>query len=110
MPVPYRVAGIPILSGLPAKSLFQEPIYVSSVTGSADNSGVNPRYPAATIAEVFSSNKVATNGVIIVAPGHSEAVVAAAGMVIDIAGVHIFGLGEGTARGLPCDRLRSRHP
>ena len=98
MAVPFRVAGIPILSGLPAKSLFQEPIYVSSVTGSADNDGRNPRYPAATVAEVFSSNKVATNGSIIVGPSHAESVSAAAGMVCDIAGVHILGLGEGSAR------------
>ncbi len=98
MAVPFRVAGIPILSGLPTKSLFQEPIYVSSVTGSADNSGVNPRYPAASLAEVFSSDKVGVNGVIVVGPGHSETVTAAAGILMDIAGVHIMGLGEGTAR------------
>ena len=95
---PFRVAGIPILSGLPTKSIFYEPIYVSSVLGSADNDGRNPRNPAATVAEVFSSNKVATNGSIVVGPGHSEDIIAAAGMVMDIAGVHVLGLGEGSAR------------
>ena len=98
MAVPFRVAGIPILSGLPAKSLFQEPIYVSSVTGSDDNDGRNPRYPKATVANAFSSNTVETNGSIIVGPGHAESVSTAGGITADIAGVHVLGLGEGSAR------------
>ena len=93
-----RVRGLPLIGGLPVKALFQQPIFVDSSTGSDDNDGTNPEQPLATIADAFDSSKVAANGVLIVLPGHSESVIAAAGIDADIAGVHVLGLGEGSAR------------
>ena len=93
-----RVRGLPLIGGLPVKALFQQPIFVDSNTGSDDNDGTNPEQPLATLADAFDSSKVATNGIVIVLPGHSESVTAAAGIDADIAGVHVLGLGVGSAR------------
>jgi len=93
-----RVRGLPLIGGLPVKALFQQPIFVDSNTGSDDNDGTNPEQPLATLADAFDSSKVGTNGIVIVLPGHSESVTAAAGIDADIAGVHVLGLGEGSGR------------
>jgi hypothetical protein len=100
MPIPYKVRGIPLIGGFPLKALVQEPIYVSSTHANAsdDSPGTDPDQPNATLAGAFLNNRVSTNGLIVLAPGHTEAITAAAGIVCDIAGVHVLGLGEGTAR------------
>jgi len=91
-----RVKGIPLTGQMPLKAMFQQPIFVDSSTGASDNDGTNAEQPVDSISTAF--DKVAANGVIIVLPGHSESVTAAAGIDADVAGVHVLGLGEGTAR------------
>jgi len=93
-----RIKGLPVISGLPVKSLFKQPIFVDSSTGASDNDGKNPDHPVDSISNAFKKDRVAANGLIIVLPGHSEDVTAANGILCDIAGVHVLGLGEGSAR------------
>jgi hypothetical protein len=99
MPIPFKVQGMPLIGGLPAKVLVREPIFVDSNNGSNDNSGLRPQQPLATISNAFSASKVGANGLILVAPGHSETITAAGGIdTSNASGVHVLGLGEGTAR------------
>ncbi|HRF70090.1 MAG TPA: hypothetical protein PKV66_01525 [Candidatus Pelethenecus sp.] len=72
--------------------------YVDSGTGSNSNRGNDPMTPFATIDAAIGAC-VANNGdVIVVFPGHTETVTAAAGVALDVAGVSIIGLGSGAAR------------
>lgn len=73
--------------------------YVNSATGTnAAGYGRSPESPLASLAYFFSSDKpTASNGdVVFLMPGHAETVSAAAGIVADIAGVRVVGLGTGT--------------
>ena len=97
MPIP-RIKGLPVISGLPSKSLLQKPVFVDSNSGNSGNTGKDPDRPVDSISNAFLLDKVAANGVVIVAPGHSETVTEANGILCDIAGVHVLGLGEGSAR------------
>ncbi len=75
--------------------------WVHSGTGTnAVANGRTPDGPFATIAYAFSSDVcTASKGdIIFVMPGHTETVAAAAGIVMDIAGVKVIGLGWGNQR------------
>lgn len=68
--------------------------YVDSATGTdADGYGQSPDAPFATIAYAFSSDVLTTNvgDWIIVAPGHTESVIAAGTITCDIANVRVIG-------------------
>jgi hypothetical protein len=93
-----RIKGLPVTGGLPEKALLQKPVFVDSNSGNSGNTGKDPDRPVDSISNAFLLNKVAANGLIIVAPGHSETVTAANGILCDIAGVHVKGYGEGAAR------------
>lgn len=87
-----------VLTGMAPGDVF----FVSSVTGSASNPGNSVNKPRATIESCFTPATVlveANKGDIIFAlPGHTEAVVAAGGLDLDIAGVTIYFLGDGAAQ------------
>lgn len=75
--------------------------FVSSVTGTnSAGRGFSPENPLASLAYFFSGDfPTATNGdVVYLMPGHAETVSAAAGIVCDIAGVSVIGLGRGTSQ------------
>jgi len=75
--------------------------FVSSVTGTnGAGYGRSPEAPLASLAYFFSGDfPTATNGdVVYLLPGHAETVSAAAGIVCDIAGVTIIGIGNGTSQ------------
>lgn len=75
--------------------------FVHSGTGTnAAGYGRSPESPFASIAYAFSSDVcTANNGdIIYVMPGHAETVSAAAGIVADIAGVTVKGIGSGTSQ------------
>lgn len=63
---------------------------------SSTNSGEDPTTPFATIDYAIGRCTASKGDVIIVAPGHAEAVAAAAGIAIDVAGISIIGIGNGT--------------
>jgi hypothetical protein len=72
--------------------------FVDSGTGKNSNNGRDWTSPLATI-EAAIGKCTANNGDIIwVAPGHTETISAAAGIVFDVAGVTVIGLGNGTLR------------
>lgn len=71
--------------------------YVDSNTGSDGNSGQTPERPCATIDYVISYKCTANKGdMILVMPGHAETVSSATGLVMDVAGVQVIGMGQGS--------------
>lgn len=87
------VRGMPILSAYSGNILW-----VDSGPG-VSGDGTFTR-PFSTIEEAFNSNKItASNGdIVMVKAGHAETVSAAAGIDMDIAGVTVVGLGNGSNR------------
>lgn len=86
-------------------SFYRPPFHTGNVffvhSGSGTNGtgyGRSPEAPLASLAYFFSSDfPTANNGdVVYLMPGHAETVSAAAGIVADIAGVTIIGLGNGS--------------
>lgn len=86
--IPQVGSGIPVSNGMYR--------FVSSVTGNSGNKGTSITKPLATIAAAAA--KSAINDVIIVLPGHTESVTAAAGIALTKAGLTIVGLGTGNKR------------
>lgn len=70
----------------------------SSATGATDSAsaGRTPDLPLATIDYAIGLCTANKADVIYVMPGHTESVVAAAGIDVDVAGVSIIGLGKGS--------------
>lgn len=67
----------------------------STATADTSDHGVNPTQPFATI-DFAVGRCTANNGdVIYVMPGHSETVSAAGGLDLDVAGITVFGIGNG---------------
>lgn len=73
--------------------------WVNSVTGQdANGKGKDPSSPFATIAYAFSSGVLASGDYVMVQPGHTETIVAAAGINCNVAGVTVIGLGNRGSR------------
>lgn len=72
--------------------------YVSSGTGSNSNDGLAIDTPLATIDYAVSKCTANKGDVIVVMPGHTETVTAAAGIELDVAGISVIGLGRGSVR------------
>ena len=72
----------------------------SAAAGGADTvgHGQHPDTPFDTLAYAFSSDLMASGDVVYVMPGHTEEIAAARGIIMDIAGVRVIGLGWGAAR------------
>ena len=74
-------------------------LFVSSVSGADSVSrGQNPDAPLATLDYAIGLCVANAGDVIYLLPGHAESVIAAAGIVFDVAGVTVIGLGEGALR------------
>src|SRR4051812_43339644 len=71
-------------------------VYVDSNVAGSD--GSSPDSALATLDSAFDKVPASQGDVIVVMPGHTEAVVAAAGILCDVAGVTIVGLGTGRQR------------
>ena len=89
------VSGMPLIGGyMTTGSVF----FVDSVTGSNNNSGLDPDHPVSTIDyanDLCTANK---GDVIFCMPNHAETLSAAGGITLDTAGVSVIGLGRGTDR------------
>lgn len=72
----------------------------SGATEAADSTknGGNPDFPFATIDYAVSQCTASNGDRIYVMPGHAEAVVEAAGLDFDKAGIEVIGIGVGTSR------------
>lgn len=70
----------------------------SAVSGASDDDahGKSPARPYATVD--YAVGKVGANGTIYVLPGHAENIASATGLVLDVAGVKVIGLGSGLQR------------
>lgn len=72
--------------------------FVHSGTGSNGNSGKTPERPFSTIDYAVGRCTANKGDVIVVMPGHTETVTAAAGLDLDVAGITVYGLGSGSLR------------
>lgn len=70
--------------------------YVSSTKGSNSNSGKDPAFPFATIAQAQSAATASNGDIVIILPGHAETVTAA--ITLSKAGVSYIGLGTGSLK------------
>ena len=71
-------------------------VWVHSGTGSdAAGYGSGPDKPVATIDYAMDLCTISKGDLVYVMPGHTESIASATGLVMDIAGVSVIGLGEG---------------
>lgn len=90
--------GVPVIGGgatVPVTTGLY--IFVDSGTGSDGNSGLSPSQPMATIDAAIGKCRANKNDVIIVMPGHTEAVTSSS-IACDVAGVTFVGLGSGSLK------------
>ena len=86
------VRNMPLLSAYPGKIFW-----VDSTSGSNGNKGTYDR-PLSTIDYAVGLCTANKGDIIVVKPGHTETVAAAAGLALDVAGIALVGLGAGAAR------------
>ena len=72
--------------------------FVHSGTGSAYSAGTDIESPMATLDDAINKCTANQGDIIIVLPGHAETITAASAIDIDIAGIKIYGIGEGEDR------------
>lgn len=72
--------------------------YVHSGTGNASYDGKDKDHPLPTIDAAIGKCTASKGDVVIVMPGHAETISGATSCVLDVAGVHVVGLGRGTMR------------
>lgn len=90
--------GIPLIgSGPSIPASTGQYLFVSSITGSDGNIGSSVA-PFATIAGAVNAVNTSKNDVVVLMPGHVEAVNKAAYLTIAKNGVYIIGLGQGALR------------
>lgn len=86
------IRGVPVLNTNPARVFW-----VSSLIGSDVYRGTQQR-PFRTLAKAITATASGKNDVIYVMPGHTETVVAAAGILMNTTNVKVIGLGDGEDR------------
>lgn len=91
VPLPSEGSGVRLTGG----SVF----WVNSSTGQdAAGKGLSPADPFRTIDYAIGQCTAGKGDQILVMPGHTEVVTAAGGITVDVAGISIVGLGQGTLR------------
>lgn len=88
--------GVPMLGGVVPFTTGTY-FFADSVTGSNGNDGTSPDAPKATIDGAINACTANKGDIIIVMPGHTEAVTATS-INCDVAGVRIIGIGEGSLK------------
>ena len=90
--------GLPVLGGLPlvpAGKIF----WVNYTTGTnAAGRGDSPDNPLKTLDYAIGLTRANKGDIILLMPGHAEDVIAAGTVTVDVAGINIVGLGQGTNR------------
>lgn len=86
------------IQGMPVLNTYGGNVFWVDSNGSAGK-GTREK-PFTSIEQAFNHNKLTANNgdIILVKPGHTETVSAAAGIDMDVAGVTVIGLGTGTSR------------
>jgi hypothetical protein len=72
--------------------------FVHNGTGSAYSAGTDIESPMATLDDAVNKCTANQGDIIILLPGHAETITAASAIDIDIAGIKIYGIGEGEDR------------
>lgn len=72
--------------------------FVHSGTGSAYSAGTDIESPMATLDDAVNKCTANQGDIIIALPGHAETITAASAIDIDVAGIKIYGIGEGEDR------------
>lgn len=105
MPTNYskglEVYGVPILPMSAQMVVTGNVFFVSSTAANKSDTpgcGKTTDKPFATVDYAIGQCTASNGDVIYVMPGHTEAVAAAAGIAIDVAGISIIGLGSGSLR------------
>jgi len=91
----YGRGGTPILAAPRARG---RDFYVSSLVGAAGSSGNGPFEAISTIDAAIGKCTAGRGDRIFAMEGHVETVTAAAGVLMDVAGVSLIGLGRGSLR------------
>lgn len=86
------IRGVPLLTAHPGNVFW-----VDSGAGSNGNKGTFDR-PFSTIDYAVGRCTASNGDIIMVKPGHTETVTAAAGLALDVAGIAVIGLGAGANR------------
>ena len=102
-PSGVKSRGVPVegLGGIGSPLLTTGDVYhVDSGADAAsnNNAATNPKQPAATLDGAIGKCTANNGDVILVAPGHSETISAAAAITFDVAGVTVIGMGVGNSR------------
>ncbi len=102
-PSGIKSRGVPVegLGGIGSPLLTTGNVYhVDSGADSAsnNNAATNPSQPAATLDGAIGKCTANNGDVILIAPGHSETISAAAAITFDVAGVTVIGMGVGNSR------------
>ena len=102
-PSGVRSRGVPVegLGGIGSPLLTTGKVFhVDSGATAADNdnAATNPAQPAATLDGAIGKCTASNGDVILIAPGHTETLSAAAAITCDVAGVTIIGMGVGGQR------------
>jgi hypothetical protein len=92
----YSMGGVPAVGSLPATT--GNYYFVDSAIGSNSNAGTKITAPLATIDAAIGKCTASNGDVIVVSPGHTETIAGATTLAMDVAGVHIIGLGTGSLR------------
>ena len=102
-PSGVKSRGVPVegLGGIGSPLLTTGNVYhvdSGADTADDDNAATNPKQPAATLDGAIGKCTANNGDVILVAPGHSETISAAAAITFDVAGVTVIGMGVGNSR------------
>jgi hypothetical protein len=92
--------GVPLIGSgqdIPV-SLLGKYFYVQSTLGNAGNTGLDPASPLATITQALAKCTANKGDVIVCMPGHTSTISAASGLNINVAGVTVVALGNGSLR------------
>lgn len=94
------IRGLPVTIAHPGKVFFVNSSAVLAPNGLGGSNGNNGTYqkPFATIDYAIGQCVANRGDIIMVMPGHTETISAAAGIALDVAGVAIIGLGVGSLR------------
>lgn len=92
----YAMGGLPAVGNAPLTT--GNVWFVDSGTGSNSNDGKSIESPLATIDAAIGKCTASNGDLIIVFPGHAETISGATSLVMDVAGVHVLGLGSGSLR------------
>jgi hypothetical protein len=89
--------GAPYLNVLPMLTPGKV-FFVHATLGKTNNTGDDPTRPMTTIQAAYNKCRATRGDMVVALPGHTEAISAAAGIVLNLAGVRVIGIGDGNAR------------